>query len=71
MTYYSVKVYIKNRPKPLTGIRQYPTDNYEEVYEIIIKEVLKKVSMADLLKIDVWPLTEKSLEVQTYLRNRH
>ena len=68
--YFSITVYIKGRARPLTGIRQYATDNYDTVYEMTQKSLLKFYYLTDIIKIDVWPLTESSQALQEYLRKR-
>jgi hypothetical protein len=63
-------VHLRNKAKPLGGIRQYETNDYYEVCEIVYKELLKHYSGIDIIKIDVWPLTETSIEVQEYIKNK-
>lgn len=70
LNYFSITVYIKDRAKPLTGVREYATDNYDEVYEKTKKSLLKFYYLTDIIKIDVWPLSEEALLVQEYLRKK-
>ena len=54
----------------MVGIRQYATDNYDAVYEMTRKSLLKFYYLSDIIKIDVWPLTESSQVLQEYLKKR-
>jgi len=68
--YFSITVHIKGRARPLVGIRQYATDNYDTVYEMTKKSLLKFYYLTDIIKIDVWPLTESSQVLQEYLKKK-
>lgn len=70
LNYFSIIVHIKGRARPLVGIRQYATDNYDAVYEMAKKSLLKFYYLSDIIKIDVWPLTESSQVLQEYLKKR-
>ena len=70
LNYFSIIVHIKGRTRPLVGIRQYATDNYDAVYEMTKKSLLKFYYLSDIIKIDVWPLTESSQVLQEYLKKR-
>ncbi len=54
MNYFKITVYIKDRARPLSGFRQYPTRDYNVVYELVKKQLLKYYYLSDILKIDVW-----------------
>jgi hypothetical protein len=60
--YFSVAVYLKDKASPLKGIRQYATEDYNTVYNTVLRELRKKYQLTDILKIDVWMLSESSLE---------
>jgi len=68
--YFSITIYIKERSKVLKGIRVYETDSYDEVYQIVLKELLKYYYLSDILKIDVWLLSENSLQVKDFLEKK-
>lgn len=70
LSYFSIIVHIKGRARPLLGIRQYATDNYDAVYEMTKKSLLKFYYLSDIIKIDVWPLTESPQVLQEYLKKR-
>ena len=70
LNYYSIKVYLRNKAEPLAAIRNYPTNDYNEVYEIVSRGLSKHYSFTDILKIDVWPLLENSQEVQDYIKKK-
>lgn len=70
VNYFSITVYIKERARPLTGVRQYATDKYDDVYEITKKSLLKFYYLSDIIKIDVWPLNAGSPLVQEYLAKK-
>ena len=68
--YFSITIHIKERSKVLKGIRLYNTDSYDVVYDIVLKELLKFYFLSDILKIDVWLLSEDSLQVREYLESK-
>ena len=70
LNYFSIIVHIKGRTRPLAGIRQYATDNYDTVYEMTKKSLLKFYYLTDIIKIDVWPLSENSPVLQEYLKKK-
>jgi hypothetical protein len=70
LNYFSITVYIKDRARPLTGVRQYTTDKYDDVYEITKKSLLKFYYLSDIIKIDVWQLNANSPLVQEYLAKK-
>ena len=65
--YFSITIYIRNRGKALHGIRVYDTDNYDDVYKIVLDGLLKYYYLSDILKIDVWLLSENSQQVKEFL----
>lgn len=67
MNWYSIRVYIKDRAKPLGGFRRYPTEDYNKVYQTVQSGLLKYYSNADILKIDVWPVSESNQDLKEYL----
>ena len=68
--YFSITIYIKDRSKVLKGIRIYETDSYDVVYQIVLKELLKFYYLNDILKIDVWLLSENSVQVKEFLERK-
>jgi len=68
--YFSITIYIKGRGKAFKGIRVYDTDNYNEVYKILLDGLLKYYYLADILKIDVSLLSENSIQVKEYLEQK-
>ena len=68
MNFYNVTVYIKGRKNALGAIREYETEDYNEVYQIVQDKLLTHYTKDDIMKIDVWPLSEHSTQVQEYLR---
>jgi hypothetical protein len=71
LIYYSIKVHLRNKAEPISAIRSYPTNDYNEVYKIVSKGISKYYSFTDILKIDVWPLPENSNQVQEYIKKKH
>lgn len=54
MNYFKITVYFRDKARPLSGFRQYPANDYNVVYEIVKKQLLKYYYLSDILKIDVW-----------------
>jgi len=71
--YFKIIVTVAGLDKPLQGIRGYTTTDYFEVYYEVQRNLLKLYSMNDIIKIDVWPVSENLPEVQDYIRkvNEH
>lgn len=65
--YFSITVHIKGKGKALHGIRVYDTDNYDDVYKIVLDGLLKYYYLSDIQKIDVWLLSENSQQVKEFL----
>jgi hypothetical protein len=70
MNWYCIKAYVKNKANPLGGFRRYATDDYNKVYQIVRAGLLKYYSNTDILKIDVWPVTESNQDLQEYLKSK-
>ncbi len=67
MNYFCITVHLYNKKTALRGIRGYGTSDYTTVHKIAMKELLKYYTKSDIMKIDVWQLTEDSPEVQAYM----
>lgn len=69
MNYFHVGVYMK-QGNPMIGVREFHTDNYDEVYDNVKKKIVAKYGEDAILKIDVWRLTVGSVELQEYLQGK-
>ncbi|MBS1576913.1 MAG: hypothetical protein JST09_16575 [Bacteroidetes bacterium] len=70
MGFFCITVHLYNKKTALRGIREYGTSDYNTVYKIAMREILKYYTQSDIIKIDVWPITEDSPEVQDYIWRR-
>jgi hypothetical protein len=70
MGFFCITVHLYNKKTALRGIREYGTSDYNTVHKIAMREILKYYTKSDIMKIDVWPITEDSREVQDYIRRR-
>ena len=66
--YYKVTALVIGS-KPLSAIRRFNTDSYDEVYRIVKESLLKQYAQSQIIKIDVWWMSPNSDEVREYLRS--
>jgi hypothetical protein len=52
--------------KPLTGVREFNSDN-EEVYQIVINQLLRTYKKEDIINVDCWSLAAWNTELSVYL----
>ncbi len=69
MNYYHIGVYLKANSKPLTGVREFSSDSEEEVYQLVMSQLLKTYKREDIIKVDCWSLAHWNRELREYLRN--
>lgn len=70
MNFYQVTVHIKERKRPLQGIREYFSADESKVYNIILQKLLKHYLKTDIIKIDITKVTENSKQVIDYIERK-
>jgi hypothetical protein len=69
MNYFHIGIFLKNR-KPMVGVKEYQTDDYDKVYEMVTHQ-LERDYKGQILKVDVWRLLPgRSQELDDYLTNK-
>lgn len=68
--FYKITALVIGEAKPLTGIRQFDTESYDDVYGIIKDGLLKQYAQSQIIKIDVWWMSPDCDEVKEYLKNK-
>jgi hypothetical protein len=54
----------------IQSIREYETTDYNIVYQTVYDKLLEHYTKEDILKVDVWLLSQTSPQVQDYLARK-
>jgi len=71
LPYYRITIWVKNRKKPLQGIRQIDQYNIDLVFNMIKKTAQSKINSSLIQDIEVVMLPKQSTAVINYLNNIH
>ena len=71
LPYYRITIWVKNKRKPLQGIRQMDQYNIDLVFNMIKKTAQSKINSSLIQDIEVVMLPKQSTAVINYLNNIH
>ncbi len=71
MPYYRITIWVKDRPKPLTGIREMKEFNIDVVNYNIEREIYRTISEQNLIDYEVCMLPKNCTAVKVYLNNTY
>ena len=71
LPYYRIIIWMKNKRKPLQGIRQIEQQNIDVVYNMIKKTAHSKINSSQIQDIEVAMLPKQSTAVINYLNRIH
>ena len=69
MNYFHIGIFLKHG-KPMVGVKEYQTDDYNKVYEMVTHQ-LERDYKGQIIKVDVWRLLPgRSQELENYLAKK-
>ena len=71
MPYYRITIWLKNRRKPVQGIRLIEQYNIDLVYNMVQNKARSHYNESSIIEIDVAMLPKRSTAVINYLKSIH